>query len=169
MRKSLAGLLILSMTLSACGGWRDSRVNPMNWFGQSRSEPVNPQATGAANPLLPQQESIFSRQPEDYVGTAVDQVTALSIEPSGGGAIVKVTGLTLRQGAYDVRLTSETDGEPVNGVLEFDLRAIQPGNTPQGPEATRRVTAGLFISDQVLANTREIRVTGARNVQATNR
>lgn len=168
MRTSLATLVILSMALSACG-WRDSRVNPMNWFGNSRSEPVTTQATGEANPLLPERESIFSRKPEEYPGTAVAQVTALSVEPSGGGAIIKVTGLTTRQGAFDVRLTSETEGEPVDGVLELDLRAIQPDDLPQGPEATRRVTAGRFVSDQTLARIREIRVAGARNVQTVRR
>jgi len=172
MRKSLAGLLILSMTLSACGGWRDSRVNPSNWFGNSRSAPTDDSASAQTNPLIPEQTgSIFRRSPaeEVYEGTPVDQITKLTIERTSTGAIILVEGTTLRQGAYDVRLTSDTDGEPVNGVLELALEAVQPDTTPQGPERTRTVTTGRALTDRELAAISSIRVVGGRNVMTTRR
>lgn len=170
MRKSLAGLVILSMTLSACGGWRDSRVNPSNWFGNSRSEPVAENAA-QTNPLIPENTSIFRRRAveEVYEGTPVDQITALSVERTSSGAIIRVEGLTLRQGAYDVRLTSDTDGQPVNGVLELSLKALQPDDTPQGPDRTRTVTVGRALSESDLAEITTIRVIGARNVMTSGR
>ncbi len=172
MRKSLAGLVILSLTLSACGGWRDSRVNPSNWFGNSRSEPVaQPQSAAQTNPLIPEQTSLFRRRAVDevYEGTPVDQITALAVERTSSGAIIRVEGVTLRQGAYDVRLTSETQGEPVNGVLELTLAAVQPDTTPQGPEQTRTVTIGRALSENDLSEITTVRVIGARNVMTTGR
>ena len=171
MRKSLAGLVIVSMTLSACGGWRDSRVNPSNWFGNSRSDPVS-ESPAQTNPLIPEQtNSIFRRRAveEVYDGTPVDQITALTVERTSIGAIIRVEGVTLRQGAYDVRLTSETEGEPVNGVLELTLAALQPDDTPQGPERSRTVTTGRALSATDLEAITTIRVIGARNVMTTGR
>jgi hypothetical protein len=170
MRKSLAGLVILSMTLSACGGWRDSRVNPSNWFGNSRSEPVD-ESPAQTNPLIPENTSIFRRRAveEVYDGTPVDQITALSLERTSIGAIIRVEGVTLRQGAYDVRLTSDTEWAPVNGVLELTLAAIQPDDMPQGPERSRTVTAGRALSAKDLQEISTIRVTGARNVMTSGR
>ena len=75
----------------------------------------------------------------------------------------------LRQGAYDVRLTSETEGEPVNGVLELTLAALQPDDTPQGPERSRTVTTGRALSATDLEAITTIRVIGARNVMTTGR
>lgn len=171
MRKSIAVLVILSMALSACG-WRDSRINPVNWFGNSRSAPVPAQDPGQTNPLIPDRSSsIFKRRNQEapYLGSPVDQITALSVEPSGGGAIIRVTGRTLRQGAYDVRLVAANDGTPVDGLLTLELRAMQPDDTPQGPEATRRVHAGRFVSDQDLSRISAIRVVGLRSSQTSSR
>lgn len=163
--------LIVSLALAGCGGWRDSRANPANWFGKSRSEPAPAQGEGAANPLIPEQTTLLSRRKKEpvYEGTLVDKVTGLEVEPSGGGAIVRVTGLTLRQGAHDVRLTSDTEGEPVDGNLTFRLRAVQPQDAPGGPESTRTVQVGRFVSGDVLARTRTIQIVGARNIRSTRR
>jgi len=168
--------VFLSMTgatvLAGCGG---SRLNPRNWFGRSRERrrtraeaPSEP-----TNPLIPEREdTIFSRrrEPEVYEGTLVDQVTLLEVKPTTDGAIVRVEGLPLRQGAYDVRLVPDTpEAEPVNGVLGFELRAIQPDNTPQGPERSRRVVTAVAVSRQSIERTSEIRVRAARNEQITRR
>lgn len=172
MRKTVASLVVLSLTLAGCSGWRDSRVNPGNWFGNSRAEARTETATPAqTNPLIPEETSIFRRgnKEEVYLGTPVDQITDLTIERTSSGAIVKATGQTLQQGAYDVRLTSDTEGEPVDGVLTLEMKALQPTNTPQGPERVRRATAGYFLSNQDLAKVRTIRVLGERNARSSTR
>ena len=172
MRKSVAVLVILSMTLAGCGGWRDSRMNPGNWFGKSRAEArTQTQTPAQINPLIPEETSIFrrSRKEEVYLGTPVDQIVAMTVERTSAGAIIKATGQTVRQGAFDVRLVSETDGEPVDGVLTLEMKAVQPVNMPQGPERVRRATAGYFVTNQDLAGIQTIRVLAARNAHSTRR
>jgi hypothetical protein len=151
-------------------------VNPTNWFGSSEPRRVvQADGTEDVNPLIPERTGIFDKRPEDtsYDGTAVDQVTALSVERTPGGAVVRATGLTLRQEAYDARLVAPGDEDddltPVDGVLTFRLSAIQPRTAPQGPQRTRRIHVGRFVSDQTLAETRVIRVVGARNERVSRR
>ena len=54
MRITIGALMISTLVLSSCGGWRDSRVNPTNWFGTSR-ETTNTLDENL-NPLIPQEE-----------------------------------------------------------------------------------------------------------------
>ncbi len=172
MRRLVTLVTISSLTLAGCSGFRDSRANPANWFGQSRTAPVAVPAGSAANPLIPEQrDSIFQRRSDEdtYQGTPIHAVETVVIERSSGGAIVKATGLSLRQGAFDVRLLPENKGEPVGGVLTYTMRAVQRADTPQGPEQTRRVSAGAFISSQALEETSEIRVLGQTNSAASRR
>jgi len=167
---SMAGAL----ALTGCGGFRESRVNPRNWFGRSRSRSraAPAPATENTNPLIPEREdSIFRRNRKVvYEGTLVDQITAMEIERTSDGAIIRVTGLPLRQGAYDVRLVPENDDKaPVNGVLGLELRAIQSDTMPQGPDRARRVQAAVFVSRQNIERAEEIRVRGARNERVSRR
>ncbi len=169
MRTFVAVLLISSIVLSGCSRLRDSRLNPGNWFGGSRSVPVAT-SSEAANPLIPERTTIRRRdRREIYVGTPVDQVTDLKVERTTAGAIVHVTGISLRQGAFDVRLISDTKGDPVDGVLIFKLLAVQPTNQPQGQPRQRTVHVARFVSNNDLAATRTIRVIGARNERVTKR
>lgn len=166
MRWTATFLLISSLLLAGCGGWSTSRANPANWFG-SRSAPAPEATDDSVNPLLPETpDTIFAARRARrsvYQGTLVDQVTALALEPTAGGAILRVTGQSLRQDAHDVRLTSDTDGTPVAGVLSYRLRAIQPDDAPQGPPESRTFQAALPVSRQTLAGVDTIEVIGARS------
>jgi hypothetical protein len=164
--------LVAMSALAGCGGYRQSRANPRNWFGRSQSRPRPTEAVPAStNPLIPEREdTIFRRNRERvYEGTPVDQITRLVIERTSDGAILRVEGVSLRQGAFDVRLVSETENEPVNGVLEFRLMALQLEDQPQGSERARTVTAAVFLSNQTLERSEVIRVIGARNEQVSRR
>ncbi|MFD0858321.1 hypothetical protein [Roseovarius aquimarinus] len=170
MRAVVTLVTISSLTLAGCSGFRDSRANPANWFGGGRSAPALTTDAAAANPLIPEErDSIFRRAPEEerYQGTPIHAVQEVLIEPSSGGAIIKATGLSLRQGAFDVRLVPENEGVPVDGVLSYTLRAVQRTDTPQGPEQTRRVSAGRFITAQTLREAREVRVLAQTNSAAS--
>ncbi|APE43266.1 hypothetical protein BOO69_07425 [Sulfitobacter alexandrii] len=172
MRKTLTLFAALSLTLSACGAIRDSRVNPFNWFGQSRS--VATTAPESTNPLIPRSNGFFSRgraNEEIYLGRPFEQVTDLTVERVPGGAIIRATGLAARQGIYAVQLTpANEDEEPVNGVLTYRLEGVRPkANTPVGTVPTREVTAGRKLTDQQLRNVDVIRVEGALNAQETRR
>ena len=170
--------VFLSMTgafaLAGCSGFRQSRINPRNWFGRSSARPREAAASAdGSNPLIPEREdSIFRRGPREevYAGTPVDQITALTVERTSDGAIIRVTGQTLRQGAFDVRLIPEHDEDaPVGGVLSYELRAVQPSDTPQGPARTRQVQAGVLVTNQTLERVTAVRVRGLRNERVSQR
>ena len=172
MRKTLSLILASTLILGGCGAVRDSRVNPINWFGTERSAPPAPE--NSANPLIPTQSAIFSgfrRKEAVYDGQLFDQVTDLTIERVPGGVILRATGLAARQGNYAVQLTPANAEElPVGGVLTYRLEGKRPdAATPVGPRPTREVIAGRRLSDQLLAGVREIRVEAQRNALVANR
>ena len=173
MRGLVTLLTISSLTLAGCAGFRDSGANPANGFGQSSTEPRPvPVKVGAVNPLIPEKSnSIFRRKSdaETYIGTPIYAVESVTVEPSAGGGIVKATGLSQRQGAFDVRLWPENKGEPIDGMLVYTMRTIQRDDTPLGADQTRRVSAGQFVSSQTLDETRGIRVLGLTNAATTSR
>lgn len=168
---STAGALIVA----GCGGFRQSRMNPGNWFGRStaRERTTPPTPAEAGNPLIPEsKDSIFRRGPrkEVYEGTLVDRITALSVDRASDGAIIRVTGQTRRQGAFDVRLIpARPENDPAGGGLLYELRALQPSDTPIGAARTRKVHAAVFVSNQTLDRASEIRVRGERNARVSRR
>ena len=173
MRKTFSALLVSTLVLTGCATVRDSRVNPFNWFGNARSEPLT-QAEVNTNPLIPTRSGLFAsaRAKEAvYTGRPFDQVTDLTIERVPGGALIRVTGLAARQGIYDVQLTPANEDElPVDGVLTYRLEGVEPArNTPVGAQPTREVVAARKITDQTLAGVQTIRVEGQRNALTSRR
>lgn len=172
MRKTLPLLLAATLALTACASIRDSRVNPFNWFGQSRSERL--EQTANTNPLIPRGGGLFARaRAEDqvYLGRPFEQVTDLTIERVPGGAIIRATGLAARQGIYAVQLTPENEEEEaVDGILTYRLEGIRPSRpTPVGTKPTREVIAARRVTDQQLQGVRQIRVEGQLNAQVARR
>ncbi|SFD69053.1 hypothetical protein SAMN04488523_10286 [Sulfitobacter brevis] len=171
MRKTTSLLLVLTLSLGACGTIRDSRVNPFNWFGKSRSEPASASTT---NPLIPASGGLFRRSSAEknaYEGRPFEQISDLTIEQVPGGAIIRATGLAARQGIYEVQLTpANADEEPVDGVLTYRLEGIRPtGKTAVGAVPTREVIAARRVTDQTLAGVTSIRVEGQLNAQVARR
>ncbi len=176
MRILTISFLVATMTLTSCGGIRDSRVNPLNWFGSAQSGPVQQTAPEEINPLIPDTASrgLFDslrEQADIYVGTPVDQIKSLVVEAIPGGAIIRVTGVTDVLGVYDVRLTKTNEDDVAeDGVLTYQLQGIRPARaTRGGTERTRTVVAARRLSASQLAGTRVIRVEGLRNAQTTAR
>ena len=164
MRLVISALLASTITLTACGSVRDSRFNPFNWFGASRSEVVQ---TGTTNPLIPQKSPMMRRKEIPYQGQLIDQISDLVIERVTGGALIRATGMASVQGAYDVRLVASEEGVQ-KGVLSFELTTLLPAKPKrQGPEQSRRVTVAVFVTDQQLEGVRTIRVQGARNARTS--
>lgn len=144
-------LVSLCLLLIGCGGFRDSRLNPLNWFG--RSEPretiVLPDAAADPRPL-------------------VENVLTMTVEPMPGGAIIRATGQTPTQGWWQAELVPQPLTE--DGVLVFEFRLLPPitrtdVNTPR----SRQVTVAQYISDIKLEAVREIVVQGANNARAARR
>lgn len=152
MRLSLTLALTAVMLLTACGSMRESRLNPLNWFGGSREAQADEfgiPATIEARPL-------------------VDQILSMSIEQTPYGAIVRATGLSPNQGHYDAELVARPLDE--NGVLVYDFRLMPPpGPTPAGAQRTREVTVAAHLSKIKLDSIREIVVQGAQNARSSRR
>lgn len=144
-------LLTLCVTLAGCGGFRDSRLNPLNWFG--RSEP---------------RESIVLPEQQKDPRPLVESVLSLTVEPMPGGAIVRARGQTATQGWWKAELVPLDIDE--NGVLVYEFRILPPiedtdVNTPQ----SRQVDVAIYISDIRLDRVREIVVQGATNARSARR
>ena len=171
MIRAVMLLLVASLALGACG-WSDSRLNPGNWFGRSRSVPVEADAS-AVNPLIPTSRSIFSRSPEEKQDkhVPIQQIADLTIDRTTEGAIVRVTGVGRVQGAYAARLvTVSPDGKPIDGILEYTFEVLYPENPrPVGSQASRRVIVARSLNNQDLRETRVIRVKGVENARETRR
>jgi hypothetical protein len=176
MRLLTTTLLVATMTLSGCGAIRDSRVNPFNWFGQSRSQPA-PRGTAAeANPLIPQERrglfSSFRSDNTPYLGTPVDQISDLVIERVPGGAIVRATGIASVDGVYDIQLTPANKEllPDENGVLTYRFEGVKPEKRRRNLTQNQRTfVAATRLTDRQMADIRTIRVEGVRNAQAVSR
>ena len=144
---ALGGLALLA----GCG--RVARLNPFAWFG--RGEPV-----GTA-PALVVHEAEDPR-------VVVDQVVALHVDRTPGGAVVRATGLPSRQGWHSAGLVQVASGEP--GVLLYQLRALSPvAPTPSSLPRSRELVVATYLSEQELAGIRQIQVSGSRNALVARR
>ncbi len=168
MQKSLGVLLVSTLVLTSCGRVAESRLNPINWFG--RAERV--ESTEEVNPLIPQEkESIFRPTTDDtYPGTPVSTVTELKVERVSGGALIRIEGVAATQGAFEVLLEPENEDHlPVDGVLTYNLKAIQPAGFRTGTPQSRELTEAIFRTDQELRGVRTIRVVATSNALQVRR
>lgn len=167
MRRTFTLLVIAALTLSACGSVRESRLNPFNWFGQSRSE--NVERAGETNPLIPQRRALSRpRDKAPLPGPLVQRITALTVDRTPGGALIRAEGVTAASGAFDVVMVPvETEQA---ATLSFELRAKVPARAPRGgPEVARKVIAATSVTNQLLQGVRTIRVLGQENMRSTRR
>ncbi|MBO6777040.1 MAG: hypothetical protein JJ897_16380 [Marinibacterium sp.] len=169
MVRAVILLLVASLALSACG-WRDSRLNPGNWFGRSQPVEIEGEAV-PTNPLLPNNASILSRPEAQDRHVQIYSVSELAIERTSSGAIIRAEGTARVQGAYAARLkpASET-GEPVDGVMTYSFEVLYPENPrPVGTEISRRVIVARSLTHQDLSAIRVIRVTSETNAREARR
>lgn len=144
-------LLCLCLGLAGCGGFRDSKINPFNWFGGSQEV----------------EKVALATAPADRRGL-VQQVLTLNVEETSGGAIIRATGLPPTQGYWDAELVALPLDESGRLVLEF--RIFPPiANANTGTAPSREVTVALFLSSYKLNEIREIVVQGEANARAARR
>jgi hypothetical protein len=151
MRIRLIFAIVALSMLTACGGFRDSRLNPKNWFG--RSQPAD-QASIVAEPA--------DKRP------LVDQVLTMQVESFPGGAIVRATGLPPTQGFWDAELVALPLDESGKLVLEFH---IFPPVTAAAAvnQQSREITVAYSLSNIKLEGVTQIVVQGATNARASKR
>lgn len=153
MRRPIAALLVATIAVTGCSRIRDSKLNPFNWFGKSRSEQVQV-VDGVAQDPRP----------------LVSEVTALDVARQPGGAIIRASGLPPTQGWWDAALLPVNDGIADKGTLTYRFVVNQPleprrVSTPQ----SREVTAAVFLSDIRLQDVGRIVVQGASNSRSVSR
>lgn len=144
-------VLGLGLALAGCGGLRQSKLNPFNWFkkSQPRETIVLPDEQADARPL-------------------VDTVLTMAVEPIPGGAVVRARGVTPTQGWWDAELVARDVDE--KGVLVYEFRLVPPtGQTDVNTQRSREIDVAIYISDVKLAAVREIVVQGARNARSVRR
>ena len=151
MKRTLLAALIVTTLLSDCSRFRDSRLNPTNWFGHAR--PAAPTTLYTA--------------PTD-TRALVAQVTELKIEPYPGGAIVRATGLPPTQGYWSAELVAQD--VDAKGRLVYDFRIFAP-TTPTAPGTpfSRQITVAANLSTIHLAEVTTIVVQGATNALSARR
>ena len=173
MRITFGALLIGTLVLSSCGGWRDSRINPTNWFGKSRESRVEASVDENLNPLIPQEEDranlLGSRdEVQEDRSLPIALIKDMSISRTPTGAIVTVVGEAARNGAYDAVLVPTEAQDP--GELEYTFRVTYPEKaTYRGTEATRTIRAAVSLSNQDLRGVHRIRVVGKENARESRR
>ncbi|TQS72931.1 hypothetical protein ERN12_03880 [Rhodobacteraceae bacterium] len=157
MKKPLLASLSLMIALSACGSVRDSRVNPLNWFGGAQQQ--QPQTLA---PDGGYEAAVRDDRP------AIAQVTQLAIRKTQGGAIIEAVGVPSTQGWWNAELVAENDGEPVDGEMRYRFVAFPPPSDSAdarraGTVPSREITAAAYINNVALAKVRRVTVSGANN------
>ena len=153
-RRGFLALGAAGIGLTACGRVRDSRLNPFNWFGRSRSETVEtaPEDRDFAND---------SRQ-------FAQQIVSLNVDPTPEGAIVRAVGLPPTQGFWDAALVRVESDDPSRLIYEFRVAPPLRRNR-QGTQASREIIAGADISNFELRGIRSVTVIGRSNQRTVRR
>jgi len=152
MTRTILAILAISLTVSACGRIRDSRINPFNWFGRDRTETVA--VTDEA--LL--------RDPRPFVA----EVLSLKIEPTPEGAIIRVVGLPTLQGYWNAELV-EIERDDLS-TLTYEFRVTPPPfQTRQSTQRSREIIVAKEVSTNRLNKIRTITVIGQSNRRAVKR
>ena len=151
MRIRLIFAIVALSMLTACGGFRDSRLNPKNWFG--RSQPAE-QTSVAAEPA--------DKRP------LVDQVLSMQVESFPGGAIVRASGLPPTQGYWDAELVALPLDDTGKLVLEFHVFPPINGAAVVNQQS-REITVAYSLSTIKLEGVSQIIVQGANNARASKR
>ena len=151
MKLPILAVLILATALGGCARLRESRLNPLNWFGPSREAVVT---------------DLYVR-PEDP-RALVAQVTQLKVEPYPGGAIVRATGVPPTQGYWEAELVAQPLDE--NGQLVFEFRVFPPVvPATAGTPYSRQITVAAALSTIALQGVTTIVVQGSANALSARR
>jgi hypothetical protein len=150
---TLAGALLLAGCNFSLGGLPASEPN------------VEPTATvrDEESGLL---TGLFTRTPRDLPDAVPLPVREATFERAYGGAILRVTGVAPTQGYFNAALVAENEGAvDAGGAMTVTFLAVPP-ETPEdvGPERTRLLMSGAYLSDLELRSVRAIRLVAGSQV-----
>lgn len=151
MRQVIFAASAAAVLLSGCGYMRESKLNPLNWFGKSE----------------PREAIALVATPQDARDLVAD-VVSLEVLPYSTGTIVQATGIAATQGYWDAELVAKDIDE--NGVLVYEFRVFPPAApAPAGAAQTREIAVAATINNVKLDSVREIVVQGANNARSVRR
>lgn len=154
MISRLTLMFCCGLILAGCGGLRESRLNPFNWFGRSRV--VETQVV----------DTTIAPDGRQLVAELID----MQVDPLPGGAIIRAEGRAATQGYWDAELVLREgpEADPANPVYDF---RIFPPETPAATSTpqSREVAVALYLSDVQLARITGITVQGANSARAVQR
>ncbi len=142
--RALPLALCLVMATAGCARLSGSGLNPSNWFA-SGGGGARVQADGTLAPLVPAGARglvLDARQP-------VAEVTAVALERTQDGAILRATGVARTQGWFNAQLVlTAVDGR----TATYTFRAEPPRTAAAaGTFASRTITAATELSPAELA------------------
>ncbi|MFT4013321.1 MAG: hypothetical protein QM682_07920 [Paracoccus sp. (in: a-proteobacteria)] len=162
MRIRTLGILGCALlALVGCGRLAESRLNPMGWFdGPSKPETLAPK------------EGYPTAKTDSR--TPLAQITGARWEPLYEGRMLVVTGLANSKGWWHAALVTEQPMPPgrlapdQNGVLRLRLLGNPPpADSPEARQpaspASDTISVALTISNENLADIREVVISGAAN------
>lgn len=172
----LAGIA-LAMGLAGCAGLggpqaAQTDTTPDSAFAAEQDDGLNSLWRFLAPPEPgPERVDSIPTRPED-TRPLIAALTEAALEPTSGGAILRVRGQAATTGWYQIDLVAEdpptaTAAAPANGRLTFRLVGLPP---PQPSEAggaqpdtlpSREVLAAVFIPAATLQGLREVIVRAA--------
>lgn len=153
MTRALLAVVTITLAVSGCSTIGSSRLNPVNWFSESQSQP----------PTLEMQQARDSR-PD------VERVVSMELQRTPDGALLHAVGLPPSQGWWDAELVPENGGRVVDGTLSFRFKVAPPPRpTRVSTQMSRELTAAVRLSKSDLRGVRRIVVRGATNQQVARR
>ena len=148
------GLTVASLALGGCGQSNTLRWSPLNVLGLGDADA--PVATAAA-------------QPDTEIAPLIPEISALKLDRTPGGVILRATGLPTTQGWHGAELVAQVENA-LAGTLSFEFRARPPAEaTRSSTPQSREITAAVFLSDFDLEGVNRLRVLAAQNSLAIAR
>lgn len=164
-RQVIISGLVLSL-LAGCATVRESKFNPLNWFGKSEAVTVdqNGQPVVVLKTLAPRKgyPAFTDTRP---LAPALSDVKMVK---SASGAIVTATAPLPSLGYYDAELVAVPSERA--DTLVFDFRLRPPSEAaPQGSAAQRHITAAKSLSTAEIAGIRTVIVKAANGARQVRR
>lgn len=158
MRITLPVLFVSVAAVTGCSQISESRLNPLNWFGQSTPSTVTA-PPGELRPLIADNQRIEVVDAR----VAVTEITGLQIDRTPTGAIITAQGRMEGSGYFNAQLIRVG---LENGVLTYVMRAQAPDAQTGGSQI---ITAAETLDSAQLAAVRSVRIEGATNAQVVSR
>ncbi len=106
---------------------------------------------------------LFTRRPPDLPDAEPAPMREATLERAYGGVILRVTGVAPTQGWYNAALVAANEGAlDAAGLMTVSLVAVRPDEpNAVGPERTRLLMAGAYLTDREIRDVRGFRVVAA--------